>query len=194
MGRRSGLLLLVLLSACTPSATHKVISAADLADPARTRISSTLRAPRRDGSPVEEAPSYVKPEVIADEALITKLTAGQVCFDLVIRTAVALDAPLGTWRVAVNGRPGQIGGCKVTLRDFPATGEAPVTLLSSVTQEQFSSRRIGEPKEIAFRVVERRTSACFARGDGGKRVTLALTLPAADGRGDWGVAFEWEIR
>ncbi len=194
MGRRTALMLLATLGACTPSATHKVITAADLADPARTRIVSTLRAPLRDGSPSEETPSYVKPEVVADEAVITKLTATQVCFDLVIRTAMALDAPLASWRVEVNGQPGQIRGCKVTLRDYPATGEAAVVLLSNVTQDEFAARKIGEPKEIAVRVVERRTSACFQLATAGKRVTLGLTLPAADGKGDWGLAFEWVLQ
>ena len=191
MGRALALSLLGLAAACTPAVTHKIITAADLADPARTRISATLQGPLREGAKAEETPSTVKPDAVADEAVIKKLTATEVCFDVVIRTALALDAPLASWRIEVNGQPGQLGGEKVTVRDYPATGEAPVTLVADLSQDAFAAKRIGEPKEIAFRVVERRASGCFPRGGATKHVKLALTLPAADGKGDWGLAFDW---
>jgi hypothetical protein len=192
MARASALWWVGLLVACTPATTHKIVTAADLADPARTRITASLQAPLREGAKTEETPSTVKPDVVADEALIKKLTASEVCFDLVIRTALAIDAPLASWRVEVNGQAGQLGPETVTVRDYPATGE-PVTLVSGLTQEAFAARRIGEPKEIAFRVVERRASGCFPRVAAAKRVTLALTLPASDGKGDWGLAFQWHL-
>jgi hypothetical protein len=194
MARASGFLLAGLLAACTPATTHKVLTAADLQDPTRTRLSAMLSAPMRDEAKAEETPSSVKPDAVADEASIRRLTPAEVCFDLVARTPIAIDAPLASWRVTVDGVPVQLGGEKVTVRDYPGTGEPPATVVSDLTQEAFAAKRIGEPKEIAFRVVERRVSGCFPRADAAKkRVKLGLTLPAADGKGDWGEAFEWRV-
>jgi hypothetical protein len=188
------MLLAGLFAACTPATTHKVLTAADLQDPARTRVSAMLSAPMRDEAKAEETPSSVKPDAVADEASIKRLSPAEVCFDLVARTSITIDAPLASWRVTVDGLSVQLVGEKVTVRDYPGTGEPPVVVVADLTQEAFAAKRIGEPKEIAFRVVERRVSGCFPRADAAKkRVKLALTLPAADGKGDWGEAFEWHV-
>jgi hypothetical protein len=195
MLRARALWLVGLVAACTPAATHKVITAADLQDPARTRLSATLKAPLREGAKSEETPSTVKPDAVADDVSLKRLSAAEVCLDLVVRTPIAMDAPLASWRVMVDGQPGKLSGELVTVRDHPCTGEQPVVVVADLSQEAFAARRIGEPKEIAFRVVERRASACFRRGAAAKnRVKLQLTLPATDGKGDWGEAFEWEVQ
>ena len=194
MSRAVAFWLASLVAACTPAASLKVVTAADLADPARTRISAVLSAPLREGAKAEETPSTVKSDAIADDAVIKRLTPGEVCFDLVVRTPIAMDASLASWRVTVDGQPVQLSGELVTVRDYPCTGEPPVTVVAGLSQEDFAAKRIGEPKEIAFRVVERRASGCFPRAAAAKkRVKLELTLPASDGRGDWGEAFEWHV-
>ena len=193
MGRVLALWLAGLVAGCGPPATHKVITAADLADPARTRVSARLRAPMRDGAKTEETPSSLQGEVVADEAMITRLTASEVCLDLLVRTPLAMDAPLASWRASVNEKPVQLKGEVITVRDHPCTGEPPRTVVADISQEAFAALRMGEPKDIAFRVVERRMKRCFPRSGAGKRVKLELTLPAADGKGDWGLAFDWHI-
>jgi hypothetical protein len=194
MWRAVAFWLVSLVAACTPATSHKIVTAADLQDPARTRISAMLSAPMREAARSEETPTTVRSDAVADEASIRKLTAGEVCFDVITRTPIAMDAPLASWRVTVDDQPVQLGGEKVTVRDYPCTGEPPVVVVADLSQEAFAARRIGEPKEIAFRVVERRASGCFPRADAAKkRVKLGLTLPAADGKGDWGEAFEWHV-
>ncbi|MBI5481458.1 MAG: hypothetical protein HY906_21550 [Deltaproteobacteria bacterium] len=194
MSRAVPLWLASLVAACASATTHKIITAADLADPPRTRLAAVLSAPLRDGAKAEETPSTVKSDAIADEVVIKRLTPGEVCFELVARTPISMDAPLASWRVTVDDQPVQVRGEVVTVRDYPCTGEAPVTVVAGLSQDDFAAKRVGEPKEIAFRVVERRASGCFPRAaTAKKRVKLVLTLPAADGKGDWGEAFEWHV-
>jgi hypothetical protein len=194
MARGMALWLAYLVSACSPTTAHKVITAADLADPLRTRISASLSAPMREGVKTEETPSSVRREAVVDEAAIKRLTASEVCLDLVMRTPISMDAPLGSWRATVDARPVHLGGEMITVRDYPCSGEPPATVEDGLSQEVFAAKHLGEPRNLAFRVVERRASACFPRGAATKkRVKLVLTLPASDGKGDWGEAFEWLV-
>jgi hypothetical protein len=193
MARALALWLAGLVAGCGPTAAHKVITAADVVDPVRTTISTSLKAPLREGTTTEETPSSIRPDAVADEAQIRRLTATEVCFNLLVRTPISMDAPLASWRATVNERPVQLGGDVITVRDHPCTGEPPRTVVAGIAQEAFAALRIGEPKDIAFRVVERRMKRCFPRGGAGKRVKLGLTLPGADGKGDWGLAFDWHI-
>jgi hypothetical protein len=182
------------LAACGPTVAQKVVTPADLKEPARTKITTALSSPSREGASVEETPSTIVSHAVHDEAVIQRLSAGEACIALVERTHIMMDLPLASWKVTVDGNPVSLAGEQVSVRDYPCTGDPPREVVKGLSQEAFAKLRVGEPKEIAFRVVERRVSGCFPRNGNADRVRITLVLPAADRQGDWAEAFEWRIR
>lgn len=192
MRPRFSLLLLVGLVACAYRKNERVISVADVTNPARTKITNYLSAPLRPGSPSESAPPPLSRAAVVDEATIARLDASRVCFRVVVRTLAELDSPLSEWRAEVGPQRATIDDETVTIRDYETTGERNVVVADAVTTTMLASLRVTEPTKENVRVFERAGTTCAARPPG-QNLTLSLVLPMDDNRGNWGETFEWTI-
>ena len=178
---------------CGYRSKTRVVSAADLADPARTRMTNYMSAPLRPGSPSEETPSAVSRSVLLDEVRIAKLSNQEACFDVLVRTHVSLDSPLSEWNAKVNEREAYFGEERINVRDYSYSSERDVLVAEGVTATAFASLRLTEPTENIYRVVERLGQTCVPVTNTSK-IVLELELPQDDLRGSWGEIFEWKIR
>ena len=192
--RRALAIALVALAGCGTAAVEKILNPSDVLAPEKTAVRTLMRASTRDGFKSEETPTGVVQDAVTDEVRITRLSERDVCFEVRFRTAISLDRPYGEWQFTVDDHPASLDHEVVTVRDYSASGDPPRTVLENVSQEGFAKRKIGEPKEILFRVVERRAAGCFPRALAAqKRVRLRVVLPSKDGAEVWRAAFEWRI-
>jgi hypothetical protein len=196
--RRPGLRVLLaavsLLGACGYRARGVSLTAADLRQPERTRITNFMSAPLRPGSPSEQPVAQVPRPALLDEVRVASVDQGELCFDLVVRSAVVLDTALSEMRILVAGQPARIAGETVDVRDYPYTGERDLLVAEHVTKDAFTGLRLTAPEARVFRVIERRGRACRtmappARGE----LSLELISVQDDNRGNWGEKFTWTI-
>ena len=183
------------LSACAFQTQTRTVSAQQAAsNPAATRMTNFMDAPLRPGSPSEDTPSGIARSTVIDEARIAMLTSDEVCFDVVLRTYVDLDVPLSQWNAKLNAREEiYFTEGPITVVDYPFDGERVVFAADAVLPEAFGSLRLTEPTDEVFRVYERSGALC-ARNPGTSEITLTLTNPQDDRRGDWGESFTWTLR
>lgn len=156
-------------------------------------MTNYMDAPLRPGSPSEETPSAISRSAIVDEVRIARRTPGDLCFDVILRTHVALDTPLSEWNVKINGAKAYFGEEAINVRDYFYTGERDVFVAQGATANAFASMRLTEPTENVYRVVERSARVCSAEASGTK-LSLELELPMDDLKGSWGEVYEWTIR
>lgn len=188
------ILAVLLFTACGYRSREQVVTAADLRAPERTRITNYMSAPLRFGSPSEQAPAAVSRAVLADEARIARVEGDQVCFDVVLRSAVDLDTPLSEMRLLVDEQAARVGDEVVTVRDYPYSGERDVLVAEHVSGNAFGSLRLTEPVQNVFRVIERRAQVCRTRAAPGPgELALEMIVVQDDNRGNWGEKFVWMV-
>ena len=188
-------LVALVLSGCSHRARGLALTAADLQEPERTRITNYMDAPRRFGAPYEQPPApMVSRASLADEARVVR-TTGELCFALVIRSAVDLDTPLSEMRMLINGKPGRVGvDEEVFVHDYPFSGERDVLVAEHVGRDAFSSLHLTAPVDKVFRVIERRGQVCRSLGDKPPRkFSLEVIIVQDDNRGNWGERFDWSL-
>jgi hypothetical protein len=185
----------ILLAACGYRGKEQVLTAADLKVPERTKITNYMDAPIRGGQPSEEAPAQITRASLLDEARIAKIGDDEICFDIVVRTAVSLDTALSEMRLLVNDKPARIGEEeKVSVHDHPFTGERDVLVANAVTKDAFANLRLTEPTENIFRVIERRGRVCRTGAfSAAKEMKLEVIIVMDDNRGNWGEKFVWRV-
>lgn len=190
----AALLAPAVLAACGYRSREQSITAADLRVPERTRITNYMSAPIRPGQPAEEAPGSISRSVLLDEARIASVD-GEVCFDVVVRTASSLDTALSEMRLLVDGQPARVGDEVVSVHDYPFTGERDLLVAEHVSREAFASLRLTAPTERVFRVIERRGRVCRTMPLPAPAHALALEVIIVedDNRGNWGERFAWTI-
>lgn len=183
------------LSACGFQTQTRTVSMQQAtSNPNATRMTNFMDAPNRFGSPSEDTPGGIARAAVIDEARISELSGDRVCFDVVVRTHVDLDVPLSQWKVKLN--PNQdlyFQEGPITVADYPFDGERVVFAADAVLPEAFGSLRLTEPTNEVFRVYERSGSVCGAN-PGTATLTLTLTNPQDDLRGDWGETYTWTLR
>ena len=183
------------LSACAFQTQTRTVSMQQAtSNPAATRMTNFMDAPQRFGSPSENTPGDISRSAVIDEARISELTDERICFDVVLRTHVSLDVPLSQWNVTLNSRQElYFEEGPITVVDYPFNGERVVFAAEAVLPEAFGSMRLTEPTNEVFRVYERSGSLCGTPPNTSK-ITLTLTNPQDDLRGDWGETYTWTLR
>ncbi len=190
--KRLSLLSLVLATACTVRPRDRVVQAADVGDPAKTRITAFLSAPHRPGQPTENPWGKIPRAAVQDEAWLVKLDDKEACVHFVARTHSGLDRPLADWLVTVNGALATPKNETITIVDWSPEG-ARVVVAEALTPEAAAPYQTQVPAPGAFRVHERSADVCGAyKRDG--NVRLDLVLQPEDGRGNWGQVFEWKVK
>jgi hypothetical protein len=190
-----GLLMLSLTLGCGYRVREQAISAADLRYPERTEIVNYMSAPIRPGSP-SETPDVeaVSRSALSDSARIQFIAPDQLCFPLVVRSAVNSDTPIKELRILANGRAARVQEGAVTIRDYPYSGERDVLVAEHVAPGAYSALRVTQPVERMFRVIERSGVACVTVASSpSAEVRLEVIRVEDDNRGNWGELFVWQI-
>lgn len=186
--------LVWILGACGYRSKEQVLTASDLRVPERTRITNYMSAPIRPGSPSEQPPvSSISRAVLLDEARIAKIGDGEVCFDVIVRTAAAKDTALSEMRIVVDDQPARVGDETVTVHDHSFSGERDVLVADHVSRHAMSSLRLTAPVEKVFRVLERRGLVCRTMPPPAGELALEMIIVEDDNRGNWGEKFVWRI-
>jgi hypothetical protein len=190
---RHALLVLLGLSACSVRVRDRTITAADLAEPARTRVGAYLSAPNRPGQPTERPWGSIPRAAVEDEAFLVKLDPQTTCVRYVARTHDGLDRPMRDWKITLNGAPIAVSNETITITDWHPSGKKGVVLAEPTTQEGLANYEIPTTQPQIFRVWERTAEICgpSAKGD---VLRLDVELPTDDGKGSWGEAFRWKVR
>lgn len=185
----------VAVTACGYRAREQSLTPADLRVPERTRISNYMSAPLRPGSPSEEPPTpAISRSSILDEARISKISADEVCFDLLVRTGAEKDTAISEMRILVDGMQARASDESLEVRDYGYAGERDVLVGSFASQSAISSLRLTAPVEHVFRVMERRAQVCrtMVQPSYGE-LSLEVILVQDDNRGNWGEKFVWRV-
>jgi len=195
LARLTILLACVTMAACGYRSREQALTAADLKVPERTKITNYMSAPIRPGSPSESAPGQVTRASLLDEARIAKIGDDEICFDVVVRTAVSMDTALSEMRLLVNDKAARIAEDeKVSVHDHTFSGERDVLVANAVTKDAFAALRLTEPVENIFRVIERRGRVCRTGPyEKAKEIALEVIIVMDDNRGNWGEKFVWRV-
>lgn len=188
-------LLLTMVAACGYRAKKLSLTQADLVVPARTRMTNFMSAPMRPGSPSEQAPPSISRSVLADEAMISRVSDAELCIDATFRTEVSLDVPLSEYEVSLNETPITLVEQNVAQREYTFQGERDIMTASHVSRHAAGEFRWTQPVEKSFRVVERTGRGCMRlAGRVPPELHLKVVLGQDDRRGNWGETFSWMFR
>jgi len=187
------ILLALLLSACGYEVAARTITAADIGNAERTRVTTYLSAPDRAGNPTETATGSLQRTVLADEATITQARSDEVCFTLTARNAAEMDVPFDQMKITFDGIDVKIKDEKVTVRDHPESGEAPKVIVEELGREDWARLPREKPAEHSVRIYERTGNGCARMAGIPQEMTLELRIPKSDGKGDFGERFVWKM-
>lgn len=133
------------------------------------------------------------------EVTLSRLSAQQVCFDIIVRSLPSDDKPLVEWELKVNDesvprKDLQFAGDDVVQnKERSAQGERSDEVASVPTPFGRLKVRERRPTTYTARWVERRNQLCVPRSYApGRVVSLELYLPEGPGQGMWHV-FSWEV-
>jgi hypothetical protein len=185
--------VLVLCVGCGVDVIEKTITPADIG-PEHSRQTVFLEAPGRPGSPKEGPPAPLQRTIVADEAWITSARADEVCFGVTVRTASDLDRALSHYKILFDDLPAKVSGEKVTVRDYPLSGDKETVVADDVAIE--AAAALGVPKADAkvYRVFERTASGCQKMAGLPESMTLELEITIDDNRGSWREKFAWRLK
>lgn len=190
----TGLMILSLVTiGCGHNTAERAVSPDSIGVEGQTRLSGYMDAPYRPGSPSEETPDQVSRSALTNEAELVSLDDGQVCVDLLTRTSVDLDVPLGAYEITINQQPVHPTDETVSIVDYPYTGERSIFRAEGVTSDALARMELTEPEERVFRVYERNAEIC-GPADHPAEVRLEVVIPQDDRRGHWGQVFRWTLR
>lgn len=173
--KRSPLLPLVLLVASSPGCSRRVDVVVD-AHHIGTPFARVTNYMQWLGSQAEHTPGGVPNDAVLDEMTLTRVSDGELCGEVVLRTPESDDQPLSQLDVrcsAVGGPPGAFAGEEVLYRDYDYSGRATVLRAEALGPRGVRSLEITQPADYTFRVVERRAELCCpVSGFGVNRVRI----------------------
>ncbi len=178
---------------CGVEAVEKTITPADIG-PEHSTQTTYLEAPGRPGSPHENPPAPLQRTILADDAWITSARADEVCFGMTVRTTSDIDRSIAHYKVLFDELPTKVSGEKVTVRDYPLSGDKEAVVAQDVGIAEAAA--LGVPKADAkvLRVFERTASGCQKMAGLPDRMTLDLTITMDDNRGNWTEKFAWRMK
>lgn len=149
------------------------------------------------GSHKESTPANIRHDVVLDEAKLVTASAGESCFDVVVRMDSTYDEPIEQLQPSCNTGGDAVRAVveneSVSVYDYSYTGTRNVVDIEGVAANEFFGMSVAQPAEQVFRVIERQGRVCCPVG--GTKIALDLTHP------DWSVAdynyhlvFKWTIR
>jgi hypothetical protein len=133
----------------------------------------------------EETPAELPPETLADEASLDYYDATSACFDVIVRTKIDDDAPLGERGACSNGResaPASPSSETVSVYDYSERGDVETVQTEGTPSEAYAADAIGELEPGLHRIVERHARLCC-----GVAASEILELDLG------GSSFRWEI-
>jgi hypothetical protein len=173
---------------------RRLVSAADLQAPERTLIATYMKPLRltRVRADEETTPQGVPRTVLLDEARVESTSAEGTCFGVTLRTADALDLPLGSLTFEVNGAPGVVQKESEPVRQAHRyTGMQDTMRAEGVGPLGRGGVAVQQPTEMSFGVVERRGVICAAARPTQGRLELLVRNPQGSEVGGYGAAFLW---
>jgi len=186
-------LVLAAFVACGYEAATRTITAADVGNVEATRVTSYLSAPARAGNPTETAPGSIDHTALADDASILQARNDEVCFALTTRNAADIDAPFDQMHITFDGVDVHLKDERVTVKDYPESGGAPQTIVEDLERSDWERLPREKPAAHSLRVYERRGKGCAKMAGLPSELTLELSIPKSDGKGDFGEKFVWKM-
>ncbi len=205
--RRRGHLLLVFwlvtLGACASHSMRQRSLPRGELDPARTRISGYLEQVSTFGKVDERqlVPGAISKAAVTDELVVTRRSETDVCVQMTMRTPTAMDEPLTTWEVVLNGEDTFVDHESVAgVVDYDYAGSHEVISLESFVKTKSTEAglnlSISEPNARVFRVVERVAEVCGPSTLDGA-IRLSLRIAGANSAGPtkgWQAHYRWVLR
>lgn len=193
------LVSLVSLTACARTRVETTIRP-DLIGSKYARVTGYMatRAAAPGGRHTEDTPGDIQHDVIRDEAILARVTPGETCVDVVVRTARGHDEPIEqlapTFEIDGKEHKAIVENEVVSLFDYNFMGQVETVNVQGVTATAYLGMSVTEPAEKVFRVVERRATVCAPLGGPVREVALDLTHPywtVADY--NYHLVFAWKI-
>ena len=113
---------------------------------------------------VEDVPGSIRHEAVIDEATLTRVSEGETCMDVVIRTSRTTDEPLSQQQptcIASDQSAEAIAENEVvSVYDYNYQGRVETVAVDAVAVDKYLGLSISEPTEMTFRVIERQATMC----------------------------------
>lgn len=189
----------VLFAACARTKVETTIRP-DLIGSKYARITGYMatRGAAPGGRHTEGVPGDIQHDVILDEATLMRVTPGETCVDVVIRTAREHDEPLAqlapTFEIDGHETKAIVENELVSVYDYTFMGQRQTLGIEGVAASQYIGMSVTQPAEQMFRVVERRGTICVPQGGQVRQVALDLTHPYWDVADyNYHLVFSWKI-
>jgi hypothetical protein len=178
---------LLALAACSYKSKSRVVSVSQIGDQQATRIFNFMST---SGGNEE-----TRVDDLIDEAMIASLQQGQACFELTIRSTLAVDVHPSEWIVKLNGASGTVE--EIAAKDTQTwegsyTSEEVVMRKTSPRGETTISRPVEHTTHDGYTV--RHARACAPLAAPASKLRLDVELKHAFGDEDWGQSYEWDLR